>query len=89
MELSEKVVKVGNSLGLDVEIWDHVENPRSEAEEHYYNPDHENLRKLGFKPTMPIEDEIEVTLKRLMRYKSRIEEKKSSIMPRTKWDPRK
>lgn len=89
MELANKVVKVGSSLGLDVEIWDHVENPREEAEEHYYNPDRENLRKLGFKPTMPIESEIEVTLKRLLRYKKRIEEKKSSIMPRTKWDPRK
>ncbi|GAH88323.1 unnamed protein product, partial [marine sediment metagenome] len=62
---------------------------REEAEEHYYNPDHENLRKLDFKPTMPIENEIEVTLKRLMRYKKRIEEKRSRIMPRTKWDPRK
>jgi len=89
MELAKKVVKVGRSLSLDVEIWDHVENPRVEAEEHYYNPDRENLRKLGFKPTMSIENEIDVTLKRLMRYKERIEEKRSSIMPRTKWDPRK
>ncbi len=28
----------------------HVENPRVEMEEHYYNPDHETLLELGWKP---------------------------------------
>ena len=88
-DLAEKVQKVGNGLGLDVHIWDYIHNPRVEAEKHLYNPVCEKLRKLGFKPTLPIEVEIEITLKRLMRYRKRIEEKRDVIMPRTWWDPRK
>lgn len=89
MELAEKVKKVGDGLGLDVEIWDHIENPRIEEETHEYEPVSQKLRDLGFKPTLSIEEEMEVTMNRLMRYRSRIEEKREHIMPETWWDPRK
>ncbi|MCK8604365.1 NAD-dependent epimerase/dehydratase family protein [Desulfoferrobacter suflitae] len=48
-ELAERVLKVGNSLGLGVRIQS-VENPRKEAEEHYYNPEHTGLLEIGLKP---------------------------------------
>src|SRR5215207_410037 len=35
-ELAEKVQRVGNGMGLNVEVKS-IENPRKEAEEHYYN----------------------------------------------------
>ena len=89
MELAEKVQKVGNGLGLNVEIWDYVENPRIEEEAHEYEPASQKLRELGFKPTLSIEEEMEITMKRLLRYKDRIEEKRHHIMPKTWWDPRK
>ncbi len=48
-ELAEKIQRVGNSLGYSVEI-KQLENPRKEAEEHYYNPTYQGLLELGVKP---------------------------------------
>jgi len=48
-ELAERVQQAGETLGLNVKI-QHVENPRKEAEEHYYNPKHTGLIDLGLKP---------------------------------------
>jgi hypothetical protein len=56
-----------------------------EAEEHYYNPDHDTLYKLGFKPTNTLDDELRITLKELLRWRGRIEAKKGRIMPTIKW----
>ena len=83
-ELAEHVVKVASELGLDARVWN-IENPRVEAEEHYYNPDHDSLYKLGFKPTHTLDDELRITLKELLRWKDRIEAKKGRIMPTIKW----
>jgi UDP-sulfoquinovose synthase len=83
-ELAEKVKKVGDKKGLDVEI-KHIENPRVEAEEHYYNPDHEKLRELGFRPTHTLEEELDIMFDDLIRYKDRILAKKDAIDPRIKW----
>ncbi len=49
VEIAEHVQRVGQSLGYSVEI-DHIENPRKEAEDHYYNPAYQGLRALGVKP---------------------------------------
>jgi UDP-sulfoquinovose synthase len=48
-DLAAKVKAAGSDLGLDVTI-QHVENPRLEAEDHYYNPRHTGLLELGLKP---------------------------------------
>ena len=48
-ELARKVQRVAGTLGLDVEVH-HIENPRKEKEEHYYNPDHSRLLQLGYTP---------------------------------------
>ncbi|MCF8069614.1 MAG: NAD-dependent epimerase/dehydratase family protein [Desulfobacterales bacterium] len=48
-DLAEKVQKVGVSLGYDVKV-DHIENPRKEAEEHYYNPTYQGLIDIGVEP---------------------------------------
>ena len=50
-ELAETVQRAGRDQGLDVEI-NHVENPRLEAEEHYYNPKHSKLVELGLQPNL-------------------------------------
>ena len=83
-ELAETVQKVGNKLGYDVKI-QHPENPRVEAEKHYYNPDHEKLYKLGFKPAHPLEEELEIMFKDLEKFKERILAKKERIMPTVYW----
>jgi UDP-sulfoquinovose synthase len=89
-ELAEIVVTVAKKLGIDAEI-KNLENPRTEKAEHYYNVDHGNLRKLGFKPTRKIQESVEIMLKDLSKHKDRILEKKEAILPKTKWyeDPNK
>jgi len=84
-ELAEKVKKVGDKLGLNVEIRN-LENPRKEMEEHYYNPDHRHLLDLGYKPTHDVEKELEIMLKDLIKYRSRIEARKEVLIPDIRWD---
>jgi len=84
-DLAEKVRKVGQRLGLDVVVNNFV-NPRNEAEEHYYKPDHQHLLDLGYKPTHDIESEMEIMLKDLMKYKSRILARSHALIPDIRWD---
>ena len=83
-KLAEKVVTVAKKLGIDAKI-KNLQNPRTEKEQHYYNVDHEHLRKLGFKPTRTLEETVEIMLKDLSKYKDRILEKSEAILPKTKW----
>ncbi len=48
-ELAELTKKVGDALGFDVEIKS-IDNPRKEAEEHYYNPTYQGLVDIGVEP---------------------------------------
>ncbi len=86
-ELARKVEKVGKSLGLNVEV-KNLENPRKEKEEHYYNPDHQHLLDLGYKPTHDVEKEMETMLKDLIKYKDRIEARREALIPDIRWDGR-
>lgn len=83
-EIAKKVKSIGNRKGLDVTIKS-KENPRLEAEKHYYKADHEKLKKLGFKRTREIDDEISIMVEHLIPYKDRIEEKKHVIVKNIKW----
>ena len=47
-------------------------NPRKKAEKHYYKADHHTLKKLGFKKTRNIDDEIEIMLDHLIKFKKYI-----------------
>lgn len=48
-QLAEKVRLAGEKLGYKVNI-KKIDNPRHEAEEHYYNPTYQGLLDLGVKP---------------------------------------
>ncbi len=84
-ELAEKVKRVGDDLGLQVEIR-HLENPRIELEEHYYNPDHQHLLDLGYQPTHDVEAEMKLMLQDLIKYRERIKAKKEILIPDVRWD---
>jgi UDP-sulfoquinovose synthase len=73
------------TLNIDAKIWN-IENPRVEAEEHYYNPDHDALYHLGFKPTRQLDDELKITIQELSKWRKRIEAKKESIIPTIYWN---
>ena len=84
-ELAEKVARVGNALGLNVEVRN-IENPRQEMEEHYYNPDHQHLLDLGYRPTHDVEAELKIMLNDLIEYRDRIEAHREVLIPDIRWD---
>lgn len=84
-ELAHKVQKVAREFGLAAEIWN-LENPRLEAEEHYYNPDHQHLLNLGYQPTHDMESELRLMIGDLLKYKARIEQRQDSLIPDIRWD---
>lgn len=49
MELAEMVKATGERAGLEVSI-DHLTNPRTEQESHYYNAKHSKLIDMGLEP---------------------------------------
>jgi UDP-sulfoquinovose synthase len=84
-ELAEMVRRVGVELGLDVEVCN-VENPRLEAEDHYYAPDHRLLLELGYVPTSDIEAELRLCLADLRPHRRRIAEHAAVLLPDVRWD---
>ncbi len=50
-QLAEMVQAAGARAGLDVTV-EHVENPRVELEDHYYNAKHSKLVDLGLEPNL-------------------------------------
>jgi UDP-sulfoquinovose synthase len=86
LELAEKVKHAAEHLGYTVEI-NHLENPRVEKEEHYYNAIHTKLLDLGLEPTLLGEELVESMVHAIERHKGRAIE--SSIDPHTRWNPAK
>jgi UDP-sulfoquinovose synthase len=81
-ELAEKVRHAGGEVGLDVQV-NHLDNPRVELEEHYYNPVHTKLPALGLQPTLLSETLIESMLAMIERYRDRVATE--HILPATRW----
>jgi len=50
-QLANMIQEVGVQRGHDVQI-KHIENPRKEMENHYYNPSYQGLSEIGVKPTL-------------------------------------
>lgn len=82
-QLAEKVQTVGNAMGLDVEI-NHIENPRKEREEHYYNVVSTGLKDLGLKPHLLTDAAIQEMLQTVVDHRENIDKRK--ILPRVRWD---
>jgi UDP-sulfoquinovose synthase len=83
-ELAENVRRAGNTMGLNVEVAS-IDNPRKEAEEHYYNAAHHGLMELGLKPHLMTDDVLAEMLEKVIRYKDQIDTRR--IMPRVRWKP--
>ena len=81
-ELTERVQKVGKELGYDVKI-NHIENPRKEKEEHYYNPKYTGLLELGLKPHYLTDKVLEEMFRVVERYKYRVN--RDAIFRGIKW----
>ena len=70
-QLAEKVKGVGDTLGLSVRI-QHLENPRKEEEEHYYNPKHTGLIELGLTPHYLSDEVLVQMIEFVAKYSNRI-----------------
>lgn len=81
-DLAMMVKKAGTTLGLDVEI-NHLDNPRVEAEDHYFNAKNTNLLDLGLQPHMLSDSLLDSLLNFAVKYKDRVDH--SQIMPKVQW----
>lgn len=81
-ELAERVQEVGKSLGYHVQI-EHLENPRKEAEDHYYNPTYQGLINIGVKPHYLTDDIIKNMFRVVKKYEKNI--RRNVIFKGIKW----
>jgi UDP-sulfoquinovose synthase len=83
-QLAELVQKAGAEVGIDVTVAP-IENPRFEAEEHYYNAAHTKLLDLGLRPHLLNETLIESMFSTIERFQHRVIS--DHILPRDHWRP--
>lgn len=81
-ELAARVQRVGNSMGLKVQVKS-IDNPRKEKEDHYYNARRHGLLELGLKPCYLTDEVLSSMLKEVMRHKHLICARK--VLPRVSW----
>ena len=81
-DLAEKTARVGQSLGYDVQI-EHLENPRKEMEEHYYNPTYQGLIEIGVEPHYLTDEVMADIFRSVAQYKDKI--RKDIIFRGIKW----
>ena len=81
-QLAERVQRVGNHLGLNVAIKS-VENPRQEAEEHYYNPTHTGLLDLGLTPNFLTDDILSKMMEIVIKHRDCID--RGKIFRKVTW----
>ena len=81
-DLALKVKQAGIALGLDVEIH-HLDNPRVEKEEHYFNAKNTKLLDLGLQPHYLSDSLLDSLLNFAIKYKERVDQKQ--ILPKVSW----
>ncbi|MDP6345322.1 MAG: NAD-dependent epimerase/dehydratase family protein [Alphaproteobacteria bacterium] len=80
--LAEMVVAAGTRAGLAVTVA-HLDNPRVEAEEHYFNAKHTKLPDLGLQPTLLTDAVIDQMLATVREQVDRVDP--DIIAPQIRW----
>jgi len=81
-DLAQHVQKAGSTLGVKVEV-KKLENPRVEAEDHYFNAKNTSLLDLGLQPHYLSDSLLDSLLNFATKYKGRVDQ--SQILPKVKW----
>ncbi|MDF5736249.1 MULTISPECIES: NAD-dependent epimerase/dehydratase family protein [unclassified Nostoc] len=81
-DLALMVKKAGNAIGLNVEI-NHLDNPRVEKEEHYFNAKNTKLLDLGLQPHLLSDSLLDSLLNFAIKYQKRVDKKQ--ILPKVSW----
>jgi UDP-sulfoquinovose synthase len=84
-QLADLVKASAAEIGIEAEI-EHLDNPRVEMEEHYYNATHTKLLDLGLDPSHLGDELVRSMLKTIGQHRDRITE--AAIDPTTRWDPK-
>jgi UDP-sulfoquinovose synthase len=82
LDLAHMVQKAGQTMGLKVAI-DHLENPRVELEQHYFNAKNTNLLDLGLQPHLLSEALLDSLLNVAVKYRDRVDV--DQILPKVSW----
>ena len=81
-DLAMMVKKAGNAMGLNVDI-NHIDNPRVEKEEHYFNAKNTKLLDLGLQPHLLSNSLLDSLLNFAVKYQKRVDHKQ--ILPKVSW----
>ena len=84
-ELAYLVKDIAGDIGLPVDV-KRYDNPRTEMEDHYYNPDRQHLLDLGYLPTRDIRSVIKTMLLDLLDNGARIAAHADVLIPDIRWD---
>jgi UDP-sulfoquinovose synthase len=82
LDLARMVQTAGEKMGLAVEI-DHLQNPRVEAEQHYYNAKHSKLVDLGLEPHFLSDSLLDSLMNIAVKHRNRIDP--SLMLPQVDW----
>lgn len=82
LQLAGRVAAAGKRAGLDPGIA-HVDNPRTEAEEHYYNAKHSRLSDLGLEPHLLTDEALDGMLAAVLAHADRVD--RGDLLPTIKW----
>lgn len=81
-DLAMMVKKAGNAIGLNVDI-NHLDNPRVESEQHYFNAKNTKLLDLGLQPHLLSDSLLDSLLNFAVKYQQRVDQKQ--ILPKVSW----
>ncbi|MEA5504242.1 NAD-dependent epimerase/dehydratase family protein [Halotia wernerae UHCC 0503] len=81
-DLALMVKKAGNAMGLNVDI-NHLDNPRVEKEEHYFNAKNTKLLDLGLQPHYLSDSLLDSLLNFAIKYQKRADHQQ--ILPKVSW----
>jgi UDP-sulfoquinovose synthase len=82
LQLAELVAAEAAKLGFSTRV-ERIQNPRIEAEEHYYNPKNDQLVNLGLQPRLLSEELVDTMLLRIAESADKID--RATITPRVRW----
>lgn len=84
-QLTKLVAERGEkNFGRHIDV-SHVDNPRVEQDQHYYNPEHVKLKELGYKPSRNLYEDIDEILVDVNNNRDRALSHRDCIMPKTVW----
>lgn len=81
-QLAEMVHDVARKIGYNAPI-EHIDNPRFELDQHYYNAKHTKLIELGLQPHYLSSKTLEYIMELIAKHKDRV--RPNVIMPWVKW----